>query len=207
MSGALATIVWDAPPARLDAATDRVDVWWLPTGDAPGTRAALRGVLGRYLGVPGAELVFRSSAAGKPSLDPRHGGDLRFSLSHSAGVALAAVRLGHEVGVDVERIRPDVDCDAVANSIFPSSLRIAWRSGLAAGRRDAFFDAWVRFEALAKAGGEGIAGTDPLRGSERFSCRALPAPEGFAAAAASEGAGWTLACWRDVQRRGMRATR
>ena len=196
MSGALATLAWEAPPAGLRAATDRVDVWWLPAGDAAGTRNALRGVLGRYLGLPGSDLVFCFSELGKPSLDPRHGADLRFSLSHSAGVALAAVRLGRDVGVDVERIRADVDCDAVANSIFPPSLRIAWRSGLQAGRREAFFDAWVRFEALAKAVGEGIAGTDPLRGSERLTCRPLPAPEGFAAAAASEGAGWTLACWR-----------
>jgi 4'-phosphopantetheinyl transferase len=179
-------------PGALLASTSRVDAWWLPAGDEATARAALRALLGRYLGVPGSDVLLRTTAAGKPCLEPVHGVDLRFSLAHSGGRALAAVRLGADVGADLERIRADVDCGAVAATVFPAAMRIAWHSVLAAGRHDAFFDAWVRFEAIAKAVGRGIADPDPLRGSERFTCRPLPAPAGFAAAVASEGAGWTL---------------
>jgi len=196
VSGALATLAWEAPPAGLCAAPDRVDAWWLPAGGPADARAALRALLARYLGASARDVVLRTTASGKPCLDPLHGADLRFSLSHSGGSALAAVRLAHDVGADLERVRADVDCDAVAATVFPPAVRIAWRAGLAAGRRDAFFDAWVRYESFAKASGLGLAADDPLRGSERFTCRPLPVPEGFAAAVASEGAGWKTACWR-----------
>jgi phosphopantetheinyl transferase len=108
---------------------------------------------------------------------------------------LLAVRLGHEVGVDLERIRADVDADAVVATVFPPSWRIAWRSVPASGKREAFFDAWARFEALAKAGGRGIAATDPLAEGDRFHARALPRLAGHAAAVASEGREWTVSCW------------
>ena len=87
------------------------------------------------------------------------------------------------------------DCEAIAESVFPPGLHAVWRAGRSEGRTEAFFASWVRFEALAKATGRGIAQHDPLRGSERMTCRSLAAPEGFAAAVASRGTEWEPACW------------
>ncbi len=196
MSLAPATIAWAVPPARPLVARDRVDVWRLPSGEPALARRATREILARHLGLDAHALLLHVTPTGKPVLDPRHGSDLRFNLAHSGDVALVALRLGHDVGVDVERIRPDVDGAAVAAAVFPPELRLAWHSGLAAGRHEAFFDAWVRFEALAKAGGGGIADPQALRDASRLACRRLPPLAGCAAAVASEGADWSLACWR-----------
>ncbi|MEI9970598.1 MAG: hypothetical protein WDO73_00320 [Ignavibacteriota bacterium] len=71
--------------------------------------AAVRQVLGDYLGVPGTQVGLTVEATGKPRLI----GDstLRFNLSHSADLALLAVSDGMDLGVDVEAIRSDISVD------------------------------------------------------------------------------------------------
>jgi 4'-phosphopantetheinyl transferase len=187
---------WSAPPADLRASRDRVDVWCLPIDRDATARAALRALLGRYLGLPAARIELGVTSRGKPVLMPGAHPDLRFNLSHSGALALVAVRLGEDVGVDLEAIRDDVDCDAVVATTFPAAQRLVWRTVLAARRREAFFDAWVRMEAIAKASGRGIALGDAEHVAAGYACRALPLLPGFAAAVASRGNAWELACWR-----------
>ena len=86
-----------------------------------GGRAALRRVLGRYLCVEPENVVMTSGADGKPRLESPERLDLRFNLSHSGEVALIAVRLGFDVGVDIERIREAVDGSAIANALFAAT--------------------------------------------------------------------------------------
>ena len=203
------------------AARDRVDVWRaeldLPEGAAESAlrtlseperahaarqragasrwvaaRAALRGVLARYLGVPPVRVEFVTGADGKPRLAPGPGADLRFNLSHSGGLALIAVRLGREVGVDLEELRDGVDGDAVAREFLDEPERARLEALSAAGRPHAFFSAWVRREAMAKASGRGIASPADRREAARFGVRELGGFPGFAAAVASEGHGWSL---------------
>jgi 4'-phosphopantetheinyl transferase len=203
------------------AARDRVDVWRaaldLPAGAAEAAlrtlsepehahaarlragaprwvaaRAALRGVLARYLGVPPERVAFVTGADGKPRLAPGPGADLRFNLSHSGGVALIAVRLGREVGVDLEELRDGVDGDAVAREFFDEPERARLEALAADGQPHAFFSAWVRREAVAKASGRGIASSAGRREGARFGVRQLGGFPGFAAAVASEGHGWSL---------------
>src|SRR6267142_2565405 len=82
-------------------------------------RASLRIVLGGYLELNPARIEFRYGKAGKPclpdSINP-HG--LRFNVSHSGGMALAAVAWGREVGVDVEQIRTGGNLQEVARQFF-----------------------------------------------------------------------------------------
>jgi hypothetical protein len=187
---------WRETSTRVALSTDRVDVWWLPEAHEP--HGAARRLLAGCLGEPASAIRFRATPAGKPALaDARHA-HLRFSFAHSGAHTLLAVRLRYDVGVDLERIRAGVDADAVVATTFPPSWRVAWRTGRPGDRRAAFFGAWVRFEALAKASGRGIACDDPLAESSGFTCRALPTLPGFAAAVASEGRDWALACHRDV---------
>ena len=40
--------------------------------------------------------------------------DLRFNVSHADGLALWAVVRGQEIGIDVERIRPEPDAHKLA---------------------------------------------------------------------------------------------
>jgi len=133
--------------------------------------AALREVLGRNLRVGPTEvrLTVRppevGGAAGavptKPALAGAGGGavsglDLRFNLSHTSGLALIAVALGREVGVDVERNRPLKEMEAMAQSVFSSEEMQLWLRLTAVERFEAFYRVWTRKEAYLKAIGLGL---------------------------------------------------
>ncbi len=217
----MSTRMLDSPVPSV-AACDRVEVWRVAlTADGKGgdlthpfldaaerahakrlrhgaaswaaARAALRAVLGQSLGVEPRALTFGVDAAGRPRLAPGHGLDLRFSLSHTDGIALIALRLGRNVGVDVERVRGDVDEPAVAGLVLGAAVRAQLALLAGARRREAFFRAWVRREALAKASGRGIATAAEAGEGASYSVRDLAGIEGCAAAVASEGESWTLA--------------
>ena len=83
-------------------AGDEIAVWRLPS-DHP---APLETVLARYTGVDPGSLILELTPQGKPVLP---GSRLRFNLAHSGEVALVAVARDRDVGVDVERVRPDAD--------------------------------------------------------------------------------------------------
>ncbi len=186
----------DVPPAaaRLLSPADRARAARLRSGAAAWAlaRAALRRVLGDRLRLEPRHVAFVAGADGKPRLAPGAAADVRFSLSHSGTVALIGVRLGIDVGVDVEAIRGDVDVEAVVRETFGPRERAEFEASaaVAPSRREAFFRAWVRREALAKATGCGIATTAaaPVGGWTVVDLDGLP---GHAAAVASEGTGWT----------------
>ena len=92
------------------------------------SRWALRGVLGRYLGLEPVKVDLRFGKRGKPMLAASDA-TLRFNPSHSGELALIAVAGGREVGIDVQRI----------------------------GAKPAeFYADWTRREAIAKCHGTGL---------------------------------------------------
>ena len=132
-------------------------------------RATLRGILGGCLGVEPGALEFAYGPRGKPELGDLAGSDLQFSVSHSADVAVYAVTHGRRVGVDIERLRLDVEIEAIADGTFSLRERAALRRLPTAQRVEGFFNCWTRKEAYIKALGEGLA--YPL---ERFSVSLEP---------------------------------
>ena len=155
------------------------------------SRAWLRVILGIHLGVDPAAVAYTVSQGGKPSVVG--GGDLGFSLSRSAEVALVAVTRGRAVGVDVERLQAGVDHDRLAEQFFTPAEAAALRELPEADRRDAFFGLWVRKEAVVKASGAGLTDeishldvrADTVAG--RWTVTSLDAGRGFAAAVAADG--------------------
>lgn len=134
--------------------------------------AAKRRILGKYLGTAPDALEFTRGEHGKPSLVDVETHDVHFSLSHSADVALIAVRRGGPVGVDVERWDERRPLLALARRFFAPSEQESLRS-LAHDPRQlvaAFFATWSRKEAYVKATGEGIA-----RGLRHFDVSVAPA--------------------------------
>ena len=117
----------------------------------------LRQLLGGYLAAPAAGLSFSTQAFGKPTLVPAASRPtLAFNLAHSGDVILIAVTSGREVGVDVERIRPDLDMAAVAQTHF-SRQEVAALNGMPLEERtEGFFRCWTRKEAYLKARGDGL---------------------------------------------------
>lgn len=118
--------------------------------------AALRMILARYLDCQPADIRFRLGDRGKPVLDqgfPR----LHFNLSHSADGALLGLSSRHELGIDLERIRPMTDATALARRFFAAG-EIADLLQLPPCEQSlAFFRCWTRKEAYIKAIGEGLA--------------------------------------------------
>ncbi len=122
-------------------------------------RGRLRQVLGLLSGRPPGAVQIAVDARGKPRLEDDGCDRLRLNLAHAADLMLCAMTLDHEVGIDVERVRDDVDIEDIARRFFaPDEARrlLALPSVV---RRDAFFACWTRKEAVVKATGEGLART------------------------------------------------
>lgn len=124
------------------------------------SRAFLRIVLGKYLGVDASQMKFRSASHGKPGLAGNSA--THFNLSHTEGLtAIAVTRVG-AVGVDVERIRDQADTLDLADRFF-SKKEAEWiRSRAEPERAASFFACWTAKEAFVKARGGGLS--IPLNG-------------------------------------------
>lgn len=117
-------------------------------------RGRLRELLGTYLQRPPQSLEFRTGPYGKLSLTDR--ADLRFNLAHSYGLALYAFAMNRELGIDVEKIRPEFATEGIAERYFSASEQSELRGVQAELRTNAFFLCWTRKEAYVKAHGGGL---------------------------------------------------
>jgi 4'-phosphopantetheinyl transferase len=180
-------------------------------------RGVLRAILGCYLNRAPECLSFCCGSHGKPAIAAEPDGDaIRFSVSHSGGVALYAVARGREVGIDLERIRFDLAVVEIAERYFSRREVAMLRTLSAEAQRQAFFRLWTRKEAYVKARGEGLSlpldqfdvslaaeeptavwatQRDPSEAS-RWSLQELAPAPGYAAALAAEGYGWGVTCWQ-----------
>ena len=180
-------------------------------------RGVLRDILGRTLGEEPDQLRFRYSAFGKPALTHEFGGErLRFSLAHSQGLALYAVTLGREIGIDLEYVRPDLADEQIAERFFSRREVDVLRALEKDVRKLAFFNCWTRKEAYVKARGEGLSlpldqfdvslapgepaalvstQGDPQEAS-RWSLQEIAPGPGYVAALAVQGHAWGLKRWQ-----------
>jgi 4'-phosphopantetheinyl transferase len=114
-------------------------------------RGRMRETLARLLGAKPAELRFAYSSHSKPSLPV----SLHFNLSHSEGVAALGVSRTHELGVDVEHVRPLKE--DIAERFFSRAEVTALRALPEHEQLSAFYRCWTRKEAVVKAIGEGLS--------------------------------------------------
>lgn len=178
-------------------------------------RGRLRELLGTYLHRSPQSLEFRTGQYGKLSLADR--ADLRFNLTHSYGLALYAFAMNRELGIDVEKIRPDFTSEGIAVRYFSAAEQNELRELPVDLRTRAFFLCWTRKEAYVKAHGGGLqiplesfdvsltpGKPETLRSadSERWNLRSFePAPE-YSASLIAEGAPESLCFWNaDIDRR------
>lgn len=119
--------------------------------------AALRVILARYLQEEPNRLRFVYGAYGKPALDPTFTSVLCFNLAHSHDVGLCAVSDKRDVGVDIERVRPERLDHDVARHFFSVREQEELRSLPEFERVAGFFRCWTRKEAYIKGCGMGLA--------------------------------------------------
>lgn len=128
------------------------------------TRASLRRLLARELGGDPGAFELRYGANGKPFLVRSGVADvLRFSVSHAGDLALIALGMDRDVGVDIERVRRPRYGDRIAERLFdPTTCRLL--AGLPPAEwTHVFHHAWTQREAFVKAvGGTIFATADPL---------------------------------------------
>lgn len=120
----------------------------------------MRQVLGAYLDQSPDVLHFFAGPHGKPTLSQQHSrgaAKLRFNLSHSGDYAVLALSNGHEVGVDIEMLRPGVaEPELAAQVLSPQELQTL--SSVPPTEADSFFlNGWTRKEAVLKALGCGLS--------------------------------------------------
>jgi len=180
-------------------------------------RGLLRLILSRYLAQEPEALCFHYGLHGKPSLalesNPNR---FCFNLSHSAGLALYAVVMDQEVGVDLERVHSNLPYEAIARRFFSPQESATLLALPVHERCQAFFNCWTRKEAYVKAQGRGIAlplnqfevsfspgevaallsiGGDS-RAAASWTLQALhPGPD-YRAALAIAGQDWQIRCWQ-----------
>jgi 4'-phosphopantetheinyl transferase len=179
-------------------------------------RGLLRVLLGRYLRQDPRHLHFTYGPHGKPALATDTGrASMHFNVSHSHGLALYAITRGREVGVDVERIRPAVVQEQIAEHFFSPREVIVLRALPPPLQAPAFFACWTRKEAYIKAKGDGLTlpldqfevslapgepaallrtAWDPQEAAGWALQDLAPAP-GYRAAVAVAGHDWRLICW------------
>lgn len=177
------------------------------------TRALLRILLGSYLARNPKELSFLYGRNEKPSLGQSHGpGEVHFNVSHSGARALIAIARGRPLGVDIEQIRENIDCESLARRYFSRCEQAALLALQGSERGTAFFRCWTRKESYIKARGAGLAlalrafdvsvspaeenvllATRPdASEAALWSIRAVEAGEGYEAALCGKGHDWVV---------------
>jgi len=180
-------------------------------------RGFLRTLLGRYLEIAPQSVELQFNSFGKPSLaGALAAGGLRFNVSHSHGLALFAFAHGRELGVDIEKIRPDFASAEIAKRFFSAAESARLRSLAPADRTRAFFECWTRKEAYVKARGDGLsrrldtfevafgpgaapailaAGDEP-DAAVHWAVYDLQPADGYCGALVMEGPGVAVGCWK-----------
>ena len=120
-------------------------------------RGALRHILAGYLGQSPAALSFAYDCGGKPRLhNAINTADLRFNLTHAGPLAVCAVSVGREVGVDAEPASRTAAVIEAAGRFLSPLERGQLHSLPVAERGVALLRCWVRKEAYLKGRGLGI---------------------------------------------------
>jgi 4'-phosphopantetheinyl transferase len=119
------------------------------------SHGALRLLLAHTLNCRAEEVEFTYGPRGKPFLQGES--RIKFNMAHSGNLALYAVTLDVEIGVDVEETREVPEMGQIAARYF-CDAEAAELKAVGAGKpaAQAFFRCWTRKEAYIKAVGDGL---------------------------------------------------
>ena len=122
-----------------------------------GVRGAVRDILSRYMHQPPESIQLSYGPHGKPQLATTPSvPSLHFNCSRSGASGLFAIARYHQVGIDIEMIRPCDDYDAIIGNYFSPREIGSIHALPQALRLNAFLKYWTRKEAVSKALGSGL---------------------------------------------------
>jgi len=150
----------------------------------------LREILSIYGQRAPHEWKFVHSANGKPSLlNAASEEKISFNLSHTKGAVAVIVTRDRECGVDIEKIRHDMDMELVVPSVMSAVEMETWHRLPLILRARFFFETWTVKEAFLKGVGLGLHGRMDLVEVQRRGAESITV--------ATAGAGsYTTAPWR-----------
>jgi len=143
-------------------------------------RARLRIILGRHSDADPAALIFGYGKQGKPLLPDNAG--LDFNLAHSGDWGLVAISGAAEVGVDIERIDPQIDYPSLAKRYFTTRELKRLHSMPHWRQRRGFYRIWTEKEALLKMTGVGFSAGAAEQSTTHGWVRPVPVAKGYLAA-------------------------
>lgn len=177
--------------------------------------AVLRHLLSRYSDTPAEALRFSTTSAGKPAVEGEK--PFHFNLTHSEDRALLGVSQGRELGIDLEKVRTNIEALNISRHYFFGSERDAIEAAPPAERENLFFRYWVAKEAVLKAQGIGLgfpldrfrveflaegrtarvetfdrAAPGPVALEPGWNVRMLPCEDGWLGAVAARGTDWIV---------------
>lgn len=156
MTGIAASLI------RIQSPIPCVDIWRVPviTGGRKtnsGTDWMLQQVISNYLGVMPENVEIVRGSAGKPYLGASsERRKIHFNFTDSGSIALIAVAMDRQIGIDVEQIRFRVDLSALIDKAATPAERAHLLVTAGSARRRLFNRYWVRKEAYLKAVGTGL---------------------------------------------------
>jgi 4'-phosphopantetheinyl transferase len=121
------------------------------------SHALVRLTLSRYAPVRPEAWSFVTNAYGCPEVAGQGSPRLRFNLSHTDGMAVVAVALNMEVGVDVEDAQRQGETVGLAGRFFAPTEARALQALPGERQRERFFEYWTLKEAYIKARGMGLS--------------------------------------------------
>ncbi len=120
-------------------------------------RGVLRAILAWYLRCQATAIRISYGSFGKPFLSAPNNTGIFFNTSHSDEWVVYAFTRRQAVGIDIERIRLDIDYVRLANDVLSAQERKIFDSIAEKLKAKAFFGIWTRKEAYIKAIGKGLS--------------------------------------------------
>jgi len=118
--------------------------------------ALVRTVLSRYAEVAPKDWGFTRNQFGKPRIAKPENCRLQFNVSHTTGLAICAVVLDAEIGVDAERFGRSLDAMGLAQRFFADQEIAVLENCPEEEHLATFFRIWTLKEAYLKALGTGL---------------------------------------------------
>ncbi len=120
------------------------------------SHAALRQILATLLGGKPKDICFRRGQYGKPFIERGVNIPGYFNLSHTKELAVVAVNMTYEVGIDIETIQSIPDAAAIAAIQFSTRENLTLAELPELEKITGFYHCWTQREAVLKLYGWGL---------------------------------------------------
>ncbi|OLS20004.1 MAG: 4'-phosphopantetheinyl transferase psf-1 [Candidatus Heimdallarchaeota archaeon LC_3] len=111
-------------------------------------RGILRIILSKYINIDPENIIISVNERGKPFIK---NSELKFNISHKNDLAVIALGINCEVGVDIEYLRNEIDYYKLIKRFFSREEKEKFNNLRPLNQKELFFRIWTMKEAIVKA--------------------------------------------------------